>query len=172
MSFQSFLASIKSNKLRAVACHWHDARGNNDTPSFSALRPRVLAKQLPIIWCYQYDDTRSEFVGRLAGEAIARAFDCPFKDSPMSELQKNHGHDRFADRARRVASESLGFRGTGLMFQQQERYAVGERIILPISNDTGEVDSILGATDHNFEGFLSSSAMPTDEAEEWFSLGL
>jgi hypothetical protein len=172
MSFQDFWTAIESDQLRAVVTHWQEARGAKQAPSFSDLRPSVIAKQLPIIWCYRYDAAQSEFIGRLAGEAIARAFDRPFKDTPMSQLQRNHGHDRFADRARRVVSEGLAFRGTGLMFKQQDRYAVGERIILPISNDAGEADSILGATNHHFEGFSSSSAMPQDEIEEWFSLGL
>ena len=172
MSFQELLAAIKSDRLRAVAAHWQEARGVKQAPSFSDLRPGVMAKQLPIVWCYRYDEARSEFVGRLAGEAIARAFDIPFKDTPMSQLQSNHGHSRFADRARRVVSERLAFRGTGLMFKQQDRYAVGERIIFPISNNAGDADSILGATDHHFEGFSSSGAMPSDETEEWFSLSL
>jgi hypothetical protein len=170
MSFQDLWTAIESDQLRSVAAHWRQARDTKRAPTFSELRPSEMAKQLPIIWCYRYDAAQSEFVGRLAGETIARAFDKPFKDTPMSQLQRNHGHNRFADRARRVIIEGLAFRGTGLMFKQQDRYAVGERIILPISNDAGEADAILGATSHNFEGFLSSSKMPLDETEEWFSL--
>jgi hypothetical protein len=170
MSFQELWTTIESDQLRAVAAHWQEARGIKDAPTFSDLRPSVMAKQLPIIWCYRYDDALGEFVGRLAGNSIARAFDRPFKNAPMSHLQKNHGHVRFADRAKRVVSERIAFRGTGLMFKQNDRYAVGERIIFPILNDAGQADSILGATMHHFDGFWSPGTVPQDEAEQWFSL--
>lgn len=74
MAFESFLSSITSASLRAVALHWNAARGNRLMPSWDELRPAAMAKQLPIVWSYKFDRSTGEFTGRLAGDRITEVF--------------------------------------------------------------------------------------------------
>ena len=70
MAFESFLSSINSTPLKAVALHWNAARGDRLMPSWGELRPAAMARQLPLIWSYRFDRSTGEFTGRLAGNRI------------------------------------------------------------------------------------------------------
>jgi hypothetical protein len=168
--FADFEQSIVSADLKAVAKHWNDVRGDKRMPAWGDIRPAAIAKQLPIIWSYTYDAQQDEFVGRLAGEAIARIFGRAIRGVKLSELTSIIGRDKLVARLKRVMQEPALVSGYGALFSQHEHYGVGERIIMPLATDGQKGDAILGATEYRTRGYMASEASELREREQWFSL--
>ena len=170
MPFSDFEHSIVSADLKAVARHWDAARGGRRMPAWADIRPSAIAKQLPIIWSYSYDAVADEFVGRLAGEAIARIFGRAIRGVKLSELTSIIRHDLLVARLKRVMQEPALVSGYGALFTQDEHYGLGERIIMPLAADGQNGDAILGATEYRTRGYIASEASQLRESEQWFSL--
>ena len=165
MSFAEFAASIVSPDLRCVAMHWHTARGSHALPAWRDIRPAAIAPQLPLVWAYAYDAQADDFVGRLAGDVIARIFGQAFKGIRMSQLQPRIDVSFLLSRSRQVIARPALFRSDGDIFHLPDRHGYGERIIMPLSEDGGAADGIFGATQyqtsHQPQGGIS---------EHWFDL--
>ena len=72
--FQDFFARIEAPALRAVARHWGEARAGRRMPAWRDIDPLKIVPYLPIVWAWRYDRQDDRFTGRLAGDAITRAF--------------------------------------------------------------------------------------------------
>jgi hypothetical protein len=166
MSFADFMARIVSPDLRCVAAHWNEARGGRRMPAWHDLRPAAIAPQLPLVWSYHYDAAGDDFVGRLAGDVIARIFGQGFKGVRMSALQPKIDVSFLTSRARRVIHGPALFRSDGDVFHQPDRHGYGERIIMPLSDRGGAADGVFGATHYQ------TSHQPRGGAliEDWFAL--
>ena len=142
-----FEKSISSLALKLVAAHWLAARRGRETPGWAALMPTAIKAQLPIVWSYIYDSDSDLFTGRLAGERVTGLFGNDFRGRPMSEAHpKDHYPVLFA-KCKKALTEPALYHGSGLIFIASEKYARGERIIMPLSSDGITGDGIFGATD-------------------------
>lgn len=166
MSFADFAASIVSPDLRCVALHWNAARGTRRMPSWRDLRPAAIAPQLPLVWCYSHDAENDDFVGRLAGDVIARLFERPFKGIRMTQLQPKIDVSFLLGRSRQVVSKPALFRSNGDVFHMPDCHGYGERIIMPLAEQDGRADGIFGATQYQ------TSYQPTGAGiqEHWFAI--
>src|SRR6201986_3487856 len=129
MRFAEFHDDIKSPDLKAVAEHWHEARGGQMLPGWKDLNPRRIAKQLPNVWAYTYNTENDAFTGRLSGDRIVAMFGRNFRGIPMSELYPSNDFPRLFDRCKRVITEPSLFHGDVMVFMYRGRPARGERII-------------------------------------------
>jgi len=161
-----FAASIVSPDLRCVALHWNAARGNRPLPAWRDIRPSAIAPQLPLVWCYSHDAENDDFVGRLAGDVIARLFEQPFKGIRMTQLQPRIDVSFLLSRSRQVVSRPAFFRSDGDVFHMPDRHGYGERIIMPLSDKGGVADGIFGATQYQ------TTYQPTGNGmlERWFDI--
>lgn len=146
MSFADFAASIVSPDLQRIAMHWNEARGLRAMPAWRDMRPAAIAPQLRFVWSYRYDAAADEFVGRLAGDTIARIFGQAFRGTRLKELQTRIDVPFLSARFRQVISGPMLFRSEGDVFHQIDRHGYGERIIMPLSEDGETPDGIFGAT--------------------------
>jgi len=146
MSFADFSASIVSPDLQRIARHWNEARGTRVMPAWGDLRPGTIAAQLPLVWSYRYDAQEKEFIGRLAGDAIARIFGQNFRGARLTELEAKIDVTFLSARFRKVIEGPMLFRSDGDVFHQTDRHGYGERIIMPLSDSGGTPDGIFGAT--------------------------
>jgi hypothetical protein len=166
-----FLAQVESEKLRAVAHAWDQARQGRQMPSFKALRPSAIAAQLPIIWIYSYDRETRRFTGRLAGDRIAQGFGKSFRGIALEDVHTPESFQMVHGVLSRVVQEPAGFRSGGTLFYQDGKTGIGERIILPLSDDGVQGDGILGASDYTMQGAPSGRPVePVREGERWVSL--
>src|SRR3954452_10387782 len=84
---QSFISSIKSPSLRAVAEHWHQARGGRLMPKWTELSSSVLAPHFKLLWGFQYDPQTKEFTGGLTGEHVRQWVGGAFTGARLLDLQ-------------------------------------------------------------------------------------
>lgn len=170
--FGAFLNQIESEKLRAVAQHWQQARVGRVMPSFRALRPATIAAFLPIIWIYSYDRGGRRFTGRLAGERIAQAYGKNFRGIALEDVHPPHLLDWVHAGLSRVVLEPCCYHNRGALFRKTGQTGMGERIMLPLADDGVHGDGVLGASDYQLPG-ISATSGPVEllsEDERWFPL--
>jgi len=167
MSFADFAASIVSPDLARVALHWNAARGNRALPAWRDIRPAAIGPQLPLVWAYSYDAAGDDFVGRLAGDVIARLFGQAFKGLRMSQLQPRIDVSFLFSRSKRVIGTNALFRSNGDVFHMPDCHGYGERIIMPLSEAGGAADGIFGATHYQ----TSYQPQGGGLTEAWFAIG-
>ncbi|MDE2227954.1 MAG: PAS domain-containing protein [Alphaproteobacteria bacterium] len=146
MSFQDFLAAIRSPELRSIALHWQAARGTKRMPGWKDLDPAAIAPYLRIVWSWKYDSASDTFTGRLAGDAITDAFGESLRGKPMKEFFAGRQYERMFARHKRVVTEPTFAHGSGPVFIHAGRHGQGERIIMPLASDGNHGDGIFGAT--------------------------
>ena len=146
MSVQEFIASIGHPRLREVAEHWDRARGGRLMPAWSDLDATVLRQNLAIVWAWKYDRANERFTGRLAGEEINDAFGKSVRGADMAEFFKNFDYPNIFARHKRVVTEPCCAHGMGQVFVHARRVGRGERIIMPLAEDSMHGDGIFGAT--------------------------
>lgn len=168
LSFTAFQSTITSPALAAVAHHWLEARGNKPMPSWKEISPSRIARQLSIVWFYDYDQTSDSFTGRLAGIRIEQKFGHRFKGLSMQSLYEPVAYQLLFARYKRVVWEPKLYKGEGGSLIHEDRAGPGERIILPLAGDHVHADGIMGATDYR------TSALPAMEEgfehDRWYSL--
>jgi hypothetical protein len=171
MSFGKFCRSITSPALRAVAEHWHASRGNRTMPSWQDLRPKAIAPHLPIVWAYRFDAQKGEFVGRLAGDQISRAYGKGFHGLTLAEIHTSPDRYQAAkNMLERVISEPAVYLGHGRIYQFEGEFRTGERIVLPLSSDGVSSDGVFGATETGSLPMLHQPVQGVHDTGEWFSL--
>lgn len=170
MVFESFLSSITSAPLRAVATHWNTARGNRLMPSWVDLRPAAMAKQLPIIWSYKFDRSTGEFIGRLAGDRITEVFDKSLRGTRLQDFHPADAGPWVTAMLLRVVSEPALHLSSGRVFKQMDRLGSGQRIILPLAGDGKTSDGILGATEYHSRISTEQPIQAATDIERWFPL--
>ena len=171
MGFSEFCQSISSPALRTVALHWEKVRGTKKMPSWEDLRPRAFAPYLPLVWAYKFDAKSQEFIGRLAGDRIARAYGKSFRGLTLAQIHTPQ--DRY-EAARimllRVISEPAIFFGRGRIYKLNEEYRSGERIVLPLSSNGLVSDGVFGATEAGDLPLAHEPVQGVNVAGNWLSL--
>ncbi|HVM85666.1 MAG TPA: PAS domain-containing protein [Candidatus Binatia bacterium] len=146
MSFQAFYAAIESEELRVVARHWVAARGGRRMPAWRDIDPIEIGRSLRYVWSWKYDRATDAFIGRLAGEEIDRAFGKSLRGMRMEEFYTPEIYHLAFPRHRRVVTGPGFMRGKGMVFVRLGLSAIGERIVLPLSENGVEADGIIGGT--------------------------
>jgi hypothetical protein len=171
MDTLEFCQSIESPALRAVALHWHEVRGTKKMPSWENLRPKAIAPYLPVVWAYKFDAESNEFIGRLAGDNIARAYGKSFRGLTLAQIHTSP--DRYQmGRALllRVISEPAIFLGHGRIYQIKGEFQFGERLMLPLSSNGVVGDGVFGATEAGDRPVLYEPVQGFNDLGDWFSI--
>ncbi|MBI1777641.1 MAG: PAS domain-containing protein [Proteobacteria bacterium] len=135
---------VKDERLRRLLAHWLQLRGDRAMPARQDLDPVAIYYALPFLWLYDFIPPE-DFRCRLAGEQIIDLWG----KNPKGRLLR----DIFGSHAEEVATRFLSAVRTRSVMHTDadvvttDRVSVrGERIVLPLSSDTRNVDAILGAT--------------------------
>jgi hypothetical protein len=170
MDFRQFRQTVASPALQAVVAHWDEARDGAAMPSWEQLRPARIAKHLPLVWAYKYEE--GQFFGRLAGGRITRAFDKNFRGLPLNQALQPHVAARSHELMSRIVCEPVIYRCTGNLFRHGDRIIEGERIALPLADASGAGGGVLGASAYNYPDYSADDG-PVElilDSAEWFSL--
>jgi hypothetical protein len=171
MDFVGFCQSIASPALRAVAHHWDKVRGAKKMPSWEDIQPKAIAPYLPIVWAYKFDWAANEFVGRLAGDRIERAYGKSFHGLTLAQIHTSpNRYQQGRALLLRVISEPAIFRGHGRILQDQDEFHSGERLMLPLSTNGVSGDGVFGATESGPLPLAHGPIQGMNDIGEWFSL--
>ena len=131
MSFQEFRDSIVSPDLQAIAAHWNQARGGKRMPAWGDIDPTAIGRLLRYVWAWRYERESGEFICRLAGDEIVRAFGKSPRGLKMTEFFAPEIYGAFLPWHQRVVNEPAFLHGAGKVYSRLDRNFAGERIILP-----------------------------------------
>lgn len=171
MSFQEFFGAIESEALREVAQHWNEVRGSRPMPGWQDIKPAAIRRHLPILWAWKFDAETESFVGRIAGDRIQSAFGTNLRGAKMNDIFQGRDYRHMLARHKRTVTSPELFLGKGLVFLHLNRFDIGERIIMPLSDSGAAGDGIFGATEFkSHDGPVPDDLLRKGEIERWFLL--
>ncbi len=171
MSFQAFSSSIVSPELAAIAAHWETARGPKRIPAWSDIDPVAIGRRLRYVWAWKYERESGDFINRLAGEDIVRAFGRSPRGRKMTEFFPPETYEAFLPWHLRVMQGPAFLHGAGTVYSRVERNFTGERIMLPLAEDGENGDGILGATVYMASAGVGAASSFDSEKLDFYPLG-
>ena len=162
-------AHVKDERLRRLLRHWLERRGDGIATIRSAIDPTAIAPILSSIWLCDYLPADRRFRMRLAGEEINHLYgrnvtQCYFEEIIAPAL--------LADVMRRywrVVEEPAILHCGGHIYLASNRSEVGERLVLPLSDDRGAIMHVIGASVYRMELKLGEGPITRESMTETFT---
>jgi len=152
---------IETQRLRILLEHYLDVRGDKRMPSRQDIDPLRLGPVLPIIWVSDYEPAAGTFRYRLAGERVNEIWGTPVAGRLLSEFSPPERFSATNEAFLKVLREGAAVIASGAVFRCSGRIGLGERLILPLANDGGTADGLIGATHR--EPTIDLGLAPTSE---------
>ena len=162
-------AHLKDERLRRLLRHWLERRGERLAPLRSAIDPTAIGPLLSSIWMCDYLPSSRSFRMRLAGEEINRLYgrnvtQCSFEEIIAPALLAD-----VMRRYRRVVEEPAILLCSGNIYLASNRSEVGERLVLPLSDDSGAIMYVIGASVYRMELKLGEGPITRESMTETFT---
>lgn len=154
MNLSEFI-HLKDQGLRRLLQHWLDRRIGRPVPSRASIDPAELGSLLSSIWMCDYLPQGRRFRMRLAGEDINRVYGRSINQCDFEEIIAPDMLDHVLFLYRRVIEEPAILHCSGHIYLASGRSRVGERLVLPLTDDSGAVMHAIGAS-------IMSNARPGD----------
>jgi hypothetical protein len=144
-------AHVKDERLRRLLRHWLECRGSGLAPRRSAIDPTAIAPILSSIWLCDYEPADRRFRMRLAGEDINRLYGRNVTQCYFEEIIAPALFSDVMQRYRRVVEEPSIMHCGGHIYLASNRSEVGERLVLPLADDSGAIMHVIGASVYRME---------------------
>jgi hypothetical protein len=145
---QSLQSAIQSTALKAVHAHWRDARKGRRIPAWRDIDATVIGKYLPLVWAWRFDAVQGVFIGRLAGEEIVAVLGTEIRGRPLQQCFPADAGQVVHDRYKAVIAKPALMHTTGHVHMATQRHGIGERLVMPLSDDGITGDGVLGVTEY------------------------
>jgi hypothetical protein len=139
-------AHVRNERLRRLLEHWLARRGDRLAPLRTSIDPTELGPILPSVWLCDFLPAEQRFRMRLAGEDINQLYgrnvsQCYFEDIIAPAMLPD-----VLRRYRRVVSEPAILHCGGHIYLASNRSEVGERLVLPLADESGAIVHVIGAS--------------------------
>lgn len=134
---------ILSPDARRLFDLWLSLRDGALVPPQSRFDPTSVADLLGSMYIYRFDATTDEFICRLAGEAINRAWGGSIKGAALKQIVGRDRHAAALERWKAVITTPRVQYGRIDDIWEGVETCVAERLVLPMSGG-GEPDRVLG----------------------------
>lgn len=145
---------IRHPELRRMMRWYLASRGEQKLVAAQRLDPTELKGVLARAFYYDYERASDDFRLRLAGEEIRALLPNARRDATLAEVIPANVLEVVRDRYRRIVIERSVFHGIGRVFFTIGNPGLGERLVLPLADDSGAVTQIFGATFYDFSNRL------------------
>ncbi|HTW34337.1 MAG TPA: PAS domain-containing protein [Rhizomicrobium sp.] len=171
MSFKSLEAATQADVLRELLQHWHDAKGSRRMPAWSDIRPASIKSVLPFVWSWKYDRQADRFTGRLVGDRIHKLFGANNNGRSIEDCFPRNYCAVIVPLFKRIVKTPEFYHEQGPVYAHLGSACTGERVALPLADDGGNGDGIIGATFFTLGGPLApEDTALTTTTETWFPL--
>ena len=127
---------------------WCGMRVGRAVPGRRNFDPTRLGRYLSKVYIYQFDDDLGDFICRLAGEQVHEAWGVRIKGLSLREVVGDQNHPAALVRWRAVVEEPLIQYGILEERAGRKTRRIGERLIVPMHDDDGQVRLVLGLGDY------------------------
>ena len=162
-------AHVKDERLRRLLRHWLERRGDGLTPERSAIDPTAIAPILSSIWLCDYLPADRRFRMRLAGEEINQIYGRNVTQCSFEEIIAPALLDDVMRRYRRVVEEPAILHCDGNIYLASNRSEVGERLVLPLCDDSGGMMHAIGASVYRMELKVGEGPITRESMTETFT---
>lgn len=142
----SAFAHIRDQGLQHLLRHWLEQRGDRLVPARTSIDPAQLGPLLSSIWMCDYLPQERRFRMRLAGEGINQIYGRSINQCDFEEIIAADMLDHVLQLYRRVVEEPAILHNTGHIYLASGRSLLGERLVLPLTDDSGGVMHAIGAS--------------------------
>jgi len=144
-------AHVKDERLRRLLRHWMERRDGGFLPKRAAIDPTAIGPILASVWMCDYLPDNRGFRMRLAGEDINRLYgrnvtQCTFEEIITPTLLPD-----LLQRYRRVVEDPSIMHCAGNIYLASDRSEVGERLVLPLADDSSAIRHVIGASVYRME---------------------
>lgn len=146
-SWPDLTGAIIDPRIAAVVSHWADVRSGHCVPARTSIDPARMHNSLAIVWMIERGPA-GRYRYRLAGESISRTHGGIGRGSDPAELFAPSDLAMFRRRWDFVLDRRCVVRAHGNVALREGRAAAVERIMVPLCDDAGGVNVILGATNY------------------------
>jgi hypothetical protein len=162
-------AHVKDGRLRRLLQHWLERRGNGLAPMRTAIDPTAIAPILASVWLCDYLPADRCFRMRLAGEEINRLYGRNVTQCTFEEIIEPALLADVVRRYRRVVAEPAILHCGGNIYLASNRSEVGERLVLPLSDESGAIMHVIGASVYRMELKLGEGPITRESMTETFT---
>jgi hypothetical protein len=153
------LPAIKSQRLRSLLAHYLEVRGERRMPSRQDIDATRLGPVLPIIWISAYEPAAGTFRYRLAGEEVNQVWGRSVAGCLLSDFVLPERFAATNEAFLKVMREEMALLASGPVYRCNDRIGLGERLVLPLSNDGTTADGLIGATHRELMVGLDQATM-------------
>lgn len=164
------LDRIQDSKVRRFTDYWIGLRRGRRMPARADLDPVDVPWALSRIFVGDYDPATKDFIYRVSGEEVAEVFRRFNGRASMRGVRLGDGMPAPSVAAIRRRWDPVGERGdilymAGTVYQAADRLGIGERIVMPLSDDGTTVTGFCGYTICRWHDRLEWEASP--EVDVW-----
>jgi len=127
---------------------WCGVRVGRAVPGRRDFDPTRLGRYLAKVYLYQFDDDAGDFICRLAGEQVHEAWGLRIRGLSLREVVGDQNHPAALLRWRAVVDTPLIQYGILEEKTGRSTRRIGERLIVPMRDDDGQVRLVLGLGDY------------------------
>lgn len=120
-------------------------------PKRSAIDPTAIGPILSSVWMCDYLPDGRRLRMRLVGEDINRLYGRNVTNCMFEEIIAPGLLPELMQRYRRVVEEPAIMHNAGNIYLASDRSEVGERLVLPLADDSGAVRHVIGASVYRME---------------------
>ncbi len=141
---------VEAQPLRIALAYWRSIRGERRFPNRADIHPRDIAGILRHVSLIKYEE--GDFVYRIVGDVIVRAYDLPMQNRKVSEL--SYEEPGFGAIVRPLlqrcveTGEVIAVRGRTGRDLLKVNFTHYENVLLPLGPDDGTVDHIITASSY------------------------
>ncbi|UUX49532.1 PAS domain-containing protein [Nisaea acidiphila] len=137
---------MRTDSLKVLLNHWRAIRGPLLMPSRRQVDPTEFASVLTRVWLCDYERETDRFRYRLTGEKVAKRFGHKLSRHYLDDNTDPDYYPRVHRYYRNVVDFGAVLYIYGRLYAETANPIHGERILLPLSEDSRTVQSILGVT--------------------------
>jgi len=144
-------AHVKDERLRRLLKHWMACRGDALVPKRSVIDPTAISPILASVWMCDYLPEGRRLRMRLVGEDINRLYGRNVTNCMFEEIITPALLPEVLQRYRRCVEEPAVMHNAGNIYLASDRSEVGERLVLPLADDSGAIRHVIGASVYRME---------------------
>lgn len=138
--------AIKDERVRVLLRHWLRQRGDGFAPARTAIDDTALGPALPSIWIGDFLPADGRFRIRTAGEELHRRYGRNIAGCGFEDFMEPGVLVEAVRVCRRVIEEPAVLYCVGQILLTTGRSIDGERLVLPLLNETGAPLHVIGAS--------------------------
>lgn len=137
---------VREQRTRLLLTHWLERRGDSVAPARTAIDPAAILAILPDVWICDFLPAEDRFRMRLAGEEINQVYGGSIRSKYFEDIITPAMLPELNRRYRRVIEVPAILHCSGQIYLASGRSVVGERLVLPLLDESGAVMHAIGAS--------------------------